>query len=127
MCVKVYFLLLVMLRSSPVLAVDLLVFNILWSVWIVVRSYLEERDLAIEFGDNYIRYQKKVPMLFPGNIFKGGVDSDNVTIHLYLAKSLSLFLESCFLLILWLVFVEGNPFIFVACLVHYHFQILEGF
>ena len=49
----------------PDLSTDRLLFNLLWTVWIVVGSYLEEIDLIVEFGDAYREYQKKVPMLIP--------------------------------------------------------------
>ncbi len=44
---------------------DRLLFNVLWTVWIVVGTMLEERDLRSEFGRTYREYQKAVPMLLP--------------------------------------------------------------
>lgn len=63
-----YFLVLVMVWSYPVITLDRLLFNCLWSVWIVVGTLLEERDLVIEFGQDYKKYQQKVPMLIPWKI-----------------------------------------------------------
>ncbi len=60
-----YFLFLVLLWSYPDLTADRMLFNILWTLWIVVGSVLEERDLASEFGASYREYQKRVPMLLP--------------------------------------------------------------
>jgi methanethiol S-methyltransferase len=60
-----YFFMLVLVWSFPHVNADRLLFNVLWSGWIVVGSYLEERDLAAEFGEKYRRYQKTVPMLIP--------------------------------------------------------------
>jgi len=40
-------------------------FNVLWSGWIVLGSWLEEKELKDLFKDDYIQYQQKVPMLFP--------------------------------------------------------------
>lgn len=60
-----YFFLLIMLWACPDLSVDRLLFNIMWSAWIVIGAYLEERDLAREFGSAYCDYQKNVPMLIP--------------------------------------------------------------
>lgn len=60
-----YFFLLVMIWSCPDLSADRLLFNIMWSVWIFIGAYLEERDLAREFGSVYRDYQKNVPMLIP--------------------------------------------------------------
>jgi protein-S-isoprenylcysteine O-methyltransferase Ste14 len=60
-----YTMVLVMIWSSPDLTGDRLLFNIGWTVWMVVGSMLEERDLVEAFGDDYIRYREAVPMLVP--------------------------------------------------------------
>lgn len=44
---------------------DRLLFNVLWTSWIILGSYLEERDLVAEFGERYRAYQQTVPMLLP--------------------------------------------------------------
>ncbi len=54
-----------MIWSCPDLTTDRLMFNILWTVWIVVGAFMEERDLVAEFGDTYREYQKRVPMFIP--------------------------------------------------------------
>lgn len=63
-----YFFMLLMIWSCPDVSLDRLLFNCLWSVWIVVGTVLEERDLRVSFGVNYSDYQKKVPMLIPWRI-----------------------------------------------------------
>lgn len=60
-----YFFVLVMLWSRPELTADRLLFNLLWSGWIYVGTLLEEKDLLVEFGDVYRKYQSMVPMLLP--------------------------------------------------------------
>ena len=60
-----YSFMLVLIWSSPHLSADRLLFNVLWTSWIVLGSYLEERDLVAAFGDSYRQYQKTVPMLIP--------------------------------------------------------------
>ncbi len=60
-----YTMVLVMIWSSPDLTGDRLLFNLTWTVWIVVGSMLEERDLVEDFGDAYLRYRRVVPMLVP--------------------------------------------------------------
>lgn len=60
-----YLFMIVMFWCYPDLTTDRLLFNILWTVWIVIGSYLEEIDLTAEFGDAYREYQKRVPMLVP--------------------------------------------------------------
>ena len=58
-----YFSTLLLLWSMPDLSLDRLLFNMLWSAWIVLGAYLEERDLVADFGEEYRQYQKSVPML----------------------------------------------------------------
>ena len=60
-----YFCALIMIWSCPDLTADRLLFNILWSTWIVVGTRLEERDLVEIFGDAYRDYQSRVSMLIP--------------------------------------------------------------
>jgi protein-S-isoprenylcysteine O-methyltransferase Ste14 len=60
-----YSVFLVLLWAAPDLTADRLLFNGLFSAWIVVGSVLEERDLVREFGDAYRDYQRRVPMLIP--------------------------------------------------------------
>lgn len=57
-----------MIWSCPDLTTDRLLFNILWTGWIVIGAFLEERDLVAEFGETYREYQRKVPMFIPGKI-----------------------------------------------------------
>jgi len=65
-----YFFILVMIWTYPHLTADRLLFNVLWTIWLIVGSILEERDLVKEFGREYRDYQSKVPMLIPIRIFK---------------------------------------------------------
>ena len=60
-----YFSSLLLIWSCPDLTTDRLFFNVLWTAWIYVGTFLEERDLVAEFGDTYRRYQRTVPMLIP--------------------------------------------------------------
>jgi len=60
-----YLFMILMIWSCPDLTRDRLLFNLLWTAWIVIGSYLEEIDLTVEFGDAYRQYQKRVPMLIP--------------------------------------------------------------
>ncbi|MFC1834923.1 methyltransferase family protein [Thermodesulfobacteriota bacterium] len=59
---------LLMIWSYPDLTADRLVFNILWTAWIVVGTVLEERDLVEFFGEEYRKYQNQGPMLIPNSI-----------------------------------------------------------
>lgn len=64
-----YLFVLVMIWSCPYLTLDRLLFNVLWTVWIYFGALLEERDLVADFGEAYLQYQRKVPMLIPLRIF----------------------------------------------------------
>jgi protein-S-isoprenylcysteine O-methyltransferase Ste14 len=41
------------------------VFAVLTTVYILVAIPLEERDLADAFGDTYVAYKRRTPMLVP--------------------------------------------------------------
>ncbi len=51
--------------SCPDLTADRLLFNILFTSWIIIGILLEERDLVVDFGEEYLDYKGKVPMLIP--------------------------------------------------------------
>ena len=61
----VYSTTLIMIWSYPDLTGDRLLFNVLFTGWIIVGSFLEERDLVEEYGNDYRDYQRRVPMLIP--------------------------------------------------------------
>ena len=61
----IYFFSLLVIWAYPTLTADRLLFNTLWTLWIVVGTILEERDLTAEFGEQYTAYQQRVPMLLP--------------------------------------------------------------
>jgi protein-S-isoprenylcysteine O-methyltransferase Ste14 len=63
-----YLFLIVLIWSCPVLTLDRLIFNIMWTFWIVIGTYLEDRDLHREFGSQYLEYSSRVPMLIPYRI-----------------------------------------------------------
>ncbi len=42
-----------------------LIFNIIFSMYLVLGAMLEERKLRLEFGQVYVDYQKNVSMFFP--------------------------------------------------------------
>ncbi len=56
---------LVLFWMSPDVTADQLLLNVMWTIWIVAGTVLEERDLVAEFGDAYRTYQRQVPMLIP--------------------------------------------------------------
>jgi len=60
-----YLAILVLFWSNPDLTADRLLFDGLWTAWIVVGTLLEERDLMAELGDAYRSYRRSVPMLLP--------------------------------------------------------------
>ena len=60
-----YALVIVALWATPVLSVDRLLLNVLFTGWVVLGASLEERDLLAEFGEEYARYRQGVPMFVP--------------------------------------------------------------
>jgi protein-S-isoprenylcysteine O-methyltransferase Ste14 len=66
-----YFFMLVLIWSFPDVSLDRLLFNVLWTLWVVLGTFLEEKDLVAEFGEQYRHYQKTVPMLFPWRFPRG--------------------------------------------------------
>jgi protein-S-isoprenylcysteine O-methyltransferase Ste14 len=42
-----------------------LVTNLVLTAYLIAGTHLEERKLISEFGEEYVRYQRKVPMLIP--------------------------------------------------------------
>jgi protein-S-isoprenylcysteine O-methyltransferase Ste14 len=66
-----YFFSLVLVWSFPDVSLDRLLFNVLWTIWVVLGTYLEEKDLVSEFGEKYSHYQETVPMLFPWRFPRG--------------------------------------------------------
>lgn len=60
-----YLLNIMMIWSYPDITSDRLLFNILWSTWIIIGAKFEERGLVETFGQKYIEYQQQVPMLIP--------------------------------------------------------------
>ncbi len=59
---------LLMIWSYPDLTLDRLLFNFLFTVWVIVAILLEERGLVATFGESYRNYQRRVPMLIPRSI-----------------------------------------------------------
>jgi protein-S-isoprenylcysteine O-methyltransferase Ste14 len=60
-----YLVVLIQLWSYPDITADRLLLNASFTVWTVIGSVLEERDLVAAFGDPYREYQREVPMLLP--------------------------------------------------------------
>jgi protein-S-isoprenylcysteine O-methyltransferase Ste14 len=60
-----YTTMIIMFWSYPILTLDRILFNCLFTAYMVVGTLLEERDLVRIFGADYLAYQEKVPMLVP--------------------------------------------------------------
>ena len=60
-----YFFALMLFWTQPELTASRLLFNALWTSWVLLGTVLEERDLVALFGQPYRDYQRRVPMLVP--------------------------------------------------------------
>ncbi len=60
-----YFFIIVLMWADPSMSAGRLEIAALWTAWICLGAWLEERDLAAEFGDRYRQYCRQVPMLLP--------------------------------------------------------------
>ncbi|MGD0174107.1 MAG: isoprenylcysteine carboxylmethyltransferase family protein [Anaerolineales bacterium] len=56
---------LLMLWCFPILTTGTLAFDAAITVYILIGSELEERRLIVQFGEEYLRYRKKVARLIP--------------------------------------------------------------
>jgi methanethiol S-methyltransferase len=56
---------LVIFWAAPTMTVAHLVFAVMTSAYILVAIQLEERDLVTAFGDDYVNYRRRTPMLIP--------------------------------------------------------------
>jgi protein-S-isoprenylcysteine O-methyltransferase Ste14 len=61
----IYILMILMMWSYPEITTDRLLFNVLWTTWMLTASFLEERDLIADHGKSYLNYRKRVPMFIP--------------------------------------------------------------
>lgn len=60
-----YLAVLVLIWSCPEMTMDRLLFQLLWSVWILLGAWLEEADLLAEYGDAYRAYCREVSFFIP--------------------------------------------------------------
>lgn len=66
-----YFCSLLMIWSCPVITADRLLFNLLFTIWMIIGMQMEERDLIASYGKAYLAYRQNVPMLLPRYICPG--------------------------------------------------------
>lgn len=64
-----YLALIVYLWCQTFRVIDIVV-NVILTIYVIIGTILEERKLVLEFGEDYIKYQKEVPMLIPFTLKK---------------------------------------------------------
>lgn len=69
---------LIVLWATPTMTVGHLILACLWSVYVFIGIYFEERDLVREFGNKYLVYQEDVSKLLPFKLL-GKISKLNVT------------------------------------------------
>jgi protein-S-isoprenylcysteine O-methyltransferase Ste14 len=57
------------------LDVSALITNVILTLYLIVGTFLEERKLLMEYGEDYRRYQKRVSMLIPFKYLKSRIHS----------------------------------------------------
>ena len=62
---------LIIFWAAPTMTVAHLVFAVATTAYILVAIQLEERDLVAAFGDDYVAYRQRTPMLIP-RLWPGG-------------------------------------------------------
>ena len=55
------------------LDVSAIILNVIFTCYLIVGTYLEEKKLVAEFGEKYLAYQKRVSMLIPHEWLKSKV------------------------------------------------------
>ena len=68
---------LLMIWSNPDLTLDRLIFNLVFTTWVVIAILLEERGLISTFSEAYRSYQSEVPMLIPFRINPSLIKKDS--------------------------------------------------
>lgn len=61
--------LLVAIWAQPVMCVDLFVLNLGLTLYILIATRLEERDLVRQYGDEYVKYRRWVYAYFPVRVW----------------------------------------------------------
>jgi protein-S-isoprenylcysteine O-methyltransferase Ste14 len=67
---------LILIWLTPIMTVNLLALIVGLSLYLVIGAHVEERKLALEFGQTYREYQKRTPMLIPGPFRKMNVEDE---------------------------------------------------
>ena len=64
---------LLMIWSFPDLTLDRLMFDLVFTAWVILAILLEERELVVAYGVSYRSYHSYVPMLIPWRIRLGSI------------------------------------------------------
>ena len=71
-----YLAIILLVWAVPDVTADRLLFDVLWTGWIVLGTILEEADLVAECVESYRAYQRIVPMLIPWSKTRAGLRAE---------------------------------------------------
>jgi protein-S-isoprenylcysteine O-methyltransferase Ste14 len=61
--------------------VSAIIVNVILTSYLIIGTYLEEKKLVQEFGENYLAYQKRVSMLIPYKWLKERIIKRHVSLR----------------------------------------------
>ncbi|MDD2734590.1 MAG: isoprenylcysteine carboxylmethyltransferase family protein [Desulfuromonadaceae bacterium] len=76
-----YFFSTLFMMLNPVMTMQWLMLTIMGTVYFVIGGLIEERRLAVEFGEAYRHYQQRVPFMIPKSTSRLSRHRENINDH----------------------------------------------